>query len=61
MERNEVKKLELNYYEEQLVVSSLRKVMREGSKKGNELLVSNVQSLLRKLEKKELEALRKIK
>ncbi len=61
MERNEVKKLELNYYEEQLVVSSLRKVMREGSKKGNELLVSNVQSLLRKIEKKELEALRKIK
>jgi|TARA_R100001460_G_C3464160_1_gene166336 hypothetical protein len=51
MKRNELKKLELNYYEEQLVVSSLVKVMREGNKKGNELLVSNVQSLLRKLEK----------
>lgn len=51
MKRNEVKNLELNYYEEQLVVSSLVKVMRESSKKGNELLVSNVQSLLRKLEK----------
>ena len=50
MKRNKLKKLELNYYEEKLVVSSLVKVMQEGSKKGHELLISNVQSLLRKLE-----------
>jgi len=54
MERNKLLKLELNYYEEKLVVSSLVKVMQEGSKKGNELLVSNVKSLLRKLEQANL-------
>lgn len=51
MKRNELKKIELNYYEEKLVVSSLVKLMRESSEKGHELVVSNVQSLLRKLEK----------
>lgn len=51
MERNEVKNLELNYYEEKLVVSSLVKVMKECSKRNDELGVSNVRSLLRKLEK----------
>ena len=50
MKRNEVKKLELNYYEEKLVVSSLVKVMREYSKRNDQLGVSNVCSLLRKLE-----------
>ncbi len=51
MKRNELKKLELNYYEEKLVVSSLRNVMRDGYNNGNELLVHNVQNLLSKLEK----------
>tara|TARA_Y100001938_G_C8008680_1_gene388776 strand:+ start:163 stop:303 length:141 start_codon:yes stop_codon:yes gene_type:complete len=46
-----MKNLELNKYEEQLVVSSLVKVMREASKRNDELSVSNVQSLLSKLEK----------
>ena len=59
MERNKLLKLELNYYEEKLVVSSLVKVMQEGSKKGHELLVSNVKSLLRKLEQANLKQYQK--
>tara|TARA_R100001509_G_scaffold153632_1_gene114689 strand:+ start:280 stop:441 length:162 start_codon:yes stop_codon:yes gene_type:complete len=50
MKRNESKNLELNYYEEKLVVSALVKVMREASKRDDQLGVSNVRSLLRKLE-----------
>jgi hypothetical protein len=54
MERNKLKKLQLNYYEEKLVVSSLVKVMREAGKRNDKLSVSNVQSLLRKLEQAKL-------
>lgn len=50
MKRNELKKIELNYYEEKLVVASLVKLMREANKINDELCISQVSSLLRKLE-----------
>ena len=44
--------LELNKYEEKLVVYALREVAKEASKNNNELTLMNVSSLLNKMQNK---------